>query len=755
MDDMFRTYGDLDDIKDPNITPKGIQDQWRFTPSLMDPNSFAFTSFANQPPGYYTPTPGGVNTLYHNQAGDLHTPGMGMNTPLSLPHSAHNLPAGDSVDLHHYQAHHQLMHPQIFHNGNPFAQQQTFAPSQFLNREDSGYVDQSPHKSPPQNLDLGMPPPVHSQSMGSHSASGMPVPSMPMGEKWALDLDPGQRDANWDRFRYLVTLNAPTAMVKHADEIPVTYLNKGQAYTVTVIDSTPLPPGPGPIKYRTFIRISFEDEQQRSKPGACWQLWKEGRGTNEAHQRGGKLQAVEHVDPNQGGDDETRKSQVELESASFDGFCVTWTPNPATGQADCQIAVRFNFLSTDFSHSKGVKGIPVRLCAKTEMIMPGSDPELGDPEVCFCKVKLFRDHGAERKLSNDVAHIKKTIEKLKQQIAQAESGLGSFGKRKRTGSMAKVPTLAGRPGKIVKHKRTWSMDSDGETSGRLTAEEDLHMKLVTLQDMFSSQRPASVLYLRGEDEDDPDLFPVHLMGGDIAEIRPLTRQDTWESKNSAAETTPVTSIVSPVPSSSSNASFQRLSDRKAPATVQATSSSPDHLIAPEPLHSQQQLTITTDQPVRVPKKSSHGNSDGWIEAFGVDENYQAPPEPSTKPVARFYVLLRAGDQPQSEPFYRAIYLTQRTVSDFVNQITTKACVDPTRVTRITRQHPKGFLVTVDDDVIREIPEGQDMVIELSDLSFDQNIKNEFSSAAEDILVDSDFGIVEDATSNTLEMRLTF
>ena len=172
MDDMFRTFGDMDDIKDPNITPKGLQDQWRLTPSMMDPNSFAFASFANQPPGYYTPTPGGVNTLYHSQAGDLHTLGMGMNTPLSLPHSAHNLPAPDStVDLQHYQPHHQVM------------QQQIFAPSQFLHHEDSGYVDQSPHRSPPSNLDLGMPPPVPNQSIGRHSANGMTMPLIPMGEK--------------------------------------------------------------------------------------------------------------------------------------------------------------------------------------------------------------------------------------------------------------------------------------------------------------------------------------------------------------------------------------------------------------------------------------------------------------------------------------------------------------------------------------------------------------------------------------------
>src|ERR1700712_866622 len=139
------------------------------------------------------------------------------------------------------------------------------------------------------------------------------------------------------RFRYHVTLNAPTAMIKRSDEIPVTYLNKGQAYTLNVVDTHIQQPS-APVRYRTFVRISFEDEQQRAKPAACWQLWKEGRGTNEAHQRGGRLQAVEYVEPSQhSATEDLSKPRIELESASFDGFCVLWTA-PA-GTAECPISV--------------------------------------------------------------------------------------------------------------------------------------------------------------------------------------------------------------------------------------------------------------------------------------------------------------------------------------------------------------------------------------------------------------------------------
>jgi len=562
-------------------------------------------------------------------------------------------------------------------------------------------------------------------------------------------------------------------MIRQADEIPVTYLNKGQAYSMTIVDTASPAPAAGTVKYRTFVRISFEDEQQRQRPAACWQLWKEGRGTNEAHQRGGKLQAVEYVDPNQGGDEETKKPRIELETASFDGFSVTWTPNASTGTADCSVAVRFNFLSTDFSHSKGVKGIPVRLCAKTEIISSSSpdSPTVGNPEVCFCKVKLFRDHGAERKLSNDVAHVKKTIDKLKQQIAQAETGMKDFGKRKRSGSMATKSSGSGRPGKVQKHKRTWSMSSQSSTGCRAPAEEDLHLKLGTMQDMFTSTRPVSVLYLKGYDQDDPDLFPVHLTGEpqDLTKIEPISRQPSWDQKRSV-ETTPTNScLVSPTSSSNSllshprsnelhGSSFQQSmpfnpsrqgsndwNDFSQMATADLQTSNPQHLASPP------------DQPVRVqkPHLDNSGSLTGWIEALGVDSSYRPPPERPFKPVACFYVLVKVAGKTPDDDYYRAVYLTQRTVKDLVHSIAAKCEVEPARVTRTLRVNPKGLKILVDDEVVRELPEGQDMTVEFSDIKSDTLPKREWDAGATDDQVDGDISVVEDATSSRLEMKLSF
>ena len=531
-------------------------------------------------------------------------------------------------------------------------------------------------------------------------------------------------------------------MIRHAEEIPVTYLNKGQAYSMTIVDSVPLMPSPGPVKYRTFVRISFEDEQQRQRPSACWQLWKEGRGLAEAHQRGGKLQAVEYVDPNQGGDDEIRRPRIELESASFDGFSVTWTPNGAANIADCSVAVRFNFLSTDFSHSKGVKGIPVRLCAKTEIISAGTpdSPPIQSPEVCFCKVKLFRDHGAERKLSNDVAHVKKTIDKLKQQIAQVESGMKDFGKRKRSGSIA-GKSSSGRPGKVQKHKRTWSVSSQSST-GRPAMEEDLHLKLATVQDMFTSTRPVSVLYLKGLEQDDPDLFPVSLPGEpqDLTKIGHVSRTASWEPRPSE-ETTPTNScLVSPSLSSHSIQSEPHSKEKsgfRRPTPFDPTQQAPCDWttfsqFAPEEHPSSiQNAPSTPSYPVKVEKGGSDQALPSWIEALGVDSSYKPPPERVIKPVACFYVLIKVCGKKPGDDYYRAVYLMQRTVQDLVRSIAAKCDVDAERVQRTLRINPKGLKIMVDDEVVRELPEGQDMSVEFSEIEALQPPKQEKDVTAVD------------------------
>lgn len=422
------------------------------------------------------------------------------------------------------------------------------------------------------------------------------------------------------RFRYHVTLNAPTAMVKSREEIPVTYLNKGQAYSISVVDTVPPSPSPGVVRYRTFVRISFQDEDQRQKAAQCWQLWKEGRGINEAHQRGGKLQAVEYVENSGTNEEDKKRQRIDVESSSFDGFSVIWSPN-VNGAAEVTINVRFNFLSTDFSHSKGVKGIPVQLCAKTGLLSTGSprSPDSDETEVCYCKVKLFRDHGAERKLANDILHVKKTIEKLRQQshIGDDLSGHG----KKRKDTLGKSGILADtRGGKIQKHKRTWSTSSAASSatgSTRSFVDDDVSAKLSMLQDMFTSTRPVSVLYLKGGEMDDPDLHPVTL---------PSEGQDdtVWSARRPSHAS---------IESSNNSSSFVS----PAPSSISLSSHAGDLLANPDTQNwaayhnANKQVTNGNSQPTRIKTSNDDNALSGWIEAIGIDPSYVPPAVQAPKP----------------------------------------------------------------------------------------------------------------------------
>ncbi|OJJ39253.1 hypothetical protein ASPWEDRAFT_49287 [Aspergillus wentii DTO 134E9] len=679
----------------------------RFTPSFLDPGSLPFMPFPNQQNGFYPPNSSGMSSILHSQAGDLHTPNMGMHliSPLSQQM------AGVDNTTMNFDQFNQSFFPPNFHNPQPFPQQDSFAPSAFVH-DSYDAIDESVEESSMHDADMQ----GNSTSQGTMLSQELPLRA-------------NTQDEEGEKFRYHTTLRAPTAMVKHHKEIPVTYLNKGQAYSLSVADLAP-PMGSHSVKYRTFVRVSFQEDEQRSKPATCWQLWKEGRGTNEAHQRGGKLQAVEYVDPIQGPNEDQKLRQIQLENASFDGFCVTWSPNLSTGKADCSIPVRFNFLSTDFSHSKGVKGIPVRLCAKTEVISLES-PHTGtasDAEVCYCQVKLFRDHGAERKLSNDVAHVRKTIDKLRQQIFQAEMGGGNFGKRKRgNGSFPVKGSTDHRPAKITKHKRTWSMDSN-ETPERLSLEDDLHVKLAMMQDMFTSTRPVSILGLRGDEQDDPDLFPVELPG-DSPEIKKEGRlfQNPWPPRASLDTTpAPVIQTLSP---SASNASInsplhplhRNLSN---PSYDSAYQGSLESSRGSSQLSEASGEKVLARRPMKVQRLSPENTkmSMGYIEAVDIDPTYRPPSERPPKPIACFYIRFPRNET-QEDDYYRAVYLTERTAKGLLEQISLKRRIDPERVVRVLHIKQNGLKIMVDDDVVRELPDGQDMVAEISEFSIPDTAVN--------------------------------
>lgn len=302
-------------------------------------------------------------------------------------------------------------------------------------------------------------------------------------------------------------------MVKSADEDPVSYLNKGQVYGLMVMDLNPPATTTGAFRYRTFVRISFNEEEQRSNAALNWQLWQDGRRANETQHVDRDCLAIEFAP------EVKSQSDMKLEQVSIDGFCVTWTPERANSTKDCSIPLRFNFLSTDFSHSKGVKGIPLRLCAKTELLSSPESPRDQDAsELCYCKIKLFRDHGAERKHNNDLRHVQKSIVRLEQQIQDVQLG-GRYQKRRRANTTS------------TDMRDSRGLDNAGIESnfGNDMTEDNLQRRLATSQGMLTSTHTISVLNLRGGKEDDPDNYPLFIARNQQAEDS--TKKENIEGGN--------------------------------------------------------------------------------------------------------------------------------------------------------------------------------------------------------------------------------
>jgi hypothetical protein len=163
-------------------------------------------------------------------------------------------------------------------------------------------------------------------------------------------------------------------------------------------------------------------------------------------------------------------------------------------------------------------------------------------------------------------------------------------------------------------------------------------------------------------------------------------------------------------------------------------------------------------PTKVQIKSPEsGELSGWIEALGVDHGYQPPPERPVKPIASIFVQPRIAGQTPPDNFHRAVYLMKRTLKDFNNALATKCNIEPTQVLRTYRINRDGLHILFDDDCVREMPEGQDMTAEFSEIKADTPIKTkrEWDAASTDMQCDGDVISAENVHSTGYELKLLF
>ena len=430
-------------------------------------------------------------------------------------------------------------------------------------------------------------------------------------------------------------------MTSAQDEVPESYLNKGKIYHLKVVDSMPPIGETENIQYRTSIRITFDQDEQRADPNAYWRLWKENQEPAGRQSRDQKPVAVEYVVQDH--------ASMRIEQVSLDGFCVSWTSTPNSDTHSCGIPVRFNFLSTDFTRSKGVKGMSLRLCAKTEQVSPAAMSRVS--ELCFCKVKLFRDHGAERKLSNDATSILKKINRLRQQFQEVPE-LEPSVKRKRSRGDSKSTLANGASKQALKRRDVWPPGLDDPS--RADFQDHLQNKIGALQMRLESTLSKSGLCLRGDMRDDPDLCPISPMDKTESELR------------------------RPFKLSSS------------PEYVSLGGNNPE------------QITDDLDQP-DVPGTAACLSP--WARALSHHSIL------TRFIVACFFTLLTSNGL-ASDRHYRAIYPTERTAHGLAEKISEKYLPQSTHISQILYITQAGLEILVDDDFVREMAENQAMELDI-------------------------------------------
>jgi hypothetical protein len=275
---------------DMDPTPKAGA-PFRFTPSLLDPNSSAFAAFAAQPPGYYTPTPGAASLAFQSYDLPVSRHSFETNTPESLTHHSQDAMPTHAMFQHPVSTIDHASYMQF--RPHPYAQDSfqgmsipgsavggagsVSSPSNYSPETGSGAENTDP--------ELYLASEVQSKttfaSMASHTdIYGQYIPDYICSSPC--------------RFRFATTLHAATAMLRHSSDIPVTYLNKRQAYAVSVVDTSPDVQNKDLKRYRTTVRIAFDEEDQRRTAPACWRLWKDGRGTIESGGNLDKLRAIDY-----------------------------------------------------------------------------------------------------------------------------------------------------------------------------------------------------------------------------------------------------------------------------------------------------------------------------------------------------------------------------------------------------------------------------------------------------------------------------
>lgn len=180
-------------------------------------------------------------------------------------------------------------------------------------------------------------------------------------------------------FQYV--LEAPISTSIRREEDRMTYVNKGQFYTVS-LDYIPDPCKPlKNVTVKSQLMVVFREDKTYEEEIKTWQFW-------HSRQHSAKQRILEVDSKNSSG------MIGQVEEIAHNAVQFYWNPSEQNG---VKISIAVQCLSTDFSNQKGVKGLPLHVQVDTY----DGDTDKVPFHRGYCQIKVFCDKGAERKLRDE------------------------------------------------------------------------------------------------------------------------------------------------------------------------------------------------------------------------------------------------------------------------------------------------------------------------------------------------------------------
>lgn len=186
---------------------------------------------------------------------------------------------------------------------------------------------------------------------------------------------PGIRD------NFLYTIEATKSMRQKQGEGPMTYLNKGQFYAITLSETGSKCLRDPISKVRSVIMVVFSEDKHRDEQLKHWKYW-------HSRQHTAKQRVLDIADYK-----ESFNTIGNIEEIAYNAVSFTWDVTE-----EAKIFVTVNCLSTDFSSQKGVKGLPLMIQIDTYSYNNHSNKPI---HRAYSQIKVFCDKGAERKIRDE------------------------------------------------------------------------------------------------------------------------------------------------------------------------------------------------------------------------------------------------------------------------------------------------------------------------------------------------------------------